>query len=297
MSAALPPPLDAEHFDLEGPWGRLTGFVAGDGPPMLLVHSVNAAACAAEVKPLFDHYRRSHTVFAYDMPGYGLSDRRDIAYTPRLMTDALLAVARLARTRCGNATLDALALSLATEFLARAGVESPELWRSLGLVSPTGFSGRSSWRKPPGTTRALPWLHAALAGPGWGGAVFRGLTRPGVIRYFLERTWGSRHIDEGLWAYDVLTTRQPGAEHAPLHFLSASMFSADIHTVYESLKMPVWMSHGVRGDFVDYRGKTTVQGRPNWRIDVFPTGAMPYFERPREFSERFDAFLAAQAGV
>ncbi len=290
MSTALPPPFDAERFELDGPWGRMTGFVAGDGPPMLLVHSVNAAACAAEVKPLFDHYRRSHTVFAYDMPGYGLSDRRDIAYTPRLMTDALLAVGRRASERCGKTAVDALALSLGTEFLARAGAESPGLWRSLGLVSPTGFSGRTSWRKAPGTTRALPWLHKALAGPGWGGAVFRGLTRPGVIRYFLERTWGSKHIDEGLWAYDVLTTRQPGAEHAPLHFLSASMFSADIHSVYESLKMPVWMSHGVRGDFVDYRQKTLVEHLPNWRFTVFDSGALPQFEDLAGFCAAWDEF-------
>lgn len=290
MSAPLPPPLDAERFDLPGPWGRLAGFVAGHGPPMLLVHSVNAAACAFEVKPLFDHYRRTHTVFAYDMPGYGLSDRPDIAYDPRLMTDALLAVARHAGECCGHAPVDALALSLASEFLARAGSEAPDLFRSLALVSPTGFSGRASWRKPLGTTRAVPALHAALKGPGWGGAVFRGLTRPGVIRYFLERTWGSKAIDEGLWAYDVLTTRQPGAEHAPLHFLSASLFSADIHTVYESLAMPVWMSHGVRGDFVDYRQKVLVEQRPNWRFTVFDSGALPQFEDPAGFCAAWDGF-------
>ena len=89
-----------------------------------------------------------------------------------------------------------------------------------------------------------------------------------MIRYFLERTWGGKNIDEALWRYAVITTRQPGAEHAPLHFLAGSMFSTDIHTVYEQLSQPVWMSHGVRGDFVDYRGKSLVEGRPNWRFEV-----------------------------
>jgi hypothetical protein len=84
----------------------------------------------------------------------------------------------------------------------------------------------------------------------------------------------------------------PGAEFAPLCFLSASLFSADIHTVYEQLAMPVWMSHGVRGDFTDYRGKTIVQGRANWRFSVFQTGALPYFEVPAEFCSAFDSFLA-----
>lgn len=290
-ATALPPPFDSDRFELSGPWGRLAGFVAGQGAPMLLVHSVNAAACAAEVRPLFEHYRRTHTVFAYDMPGYGLSDRPAAAYSPRLMTDALLAVAAHARQRCGGAAIDGLALSLGSEFLARAAAESPALWRSLALVSPTGFSGSARWRKPAGITRAVPGMHAVLAGPGWGGALFRGLTRPGVIRYFLERTWGSKAIDEELWRYDVLTTRQPGAEHAPLHFLSGGLFSADIHTVYEALTMPVWMSHGVRGDFVDYRQKTLVEPRPNWRFTTFDSGALPHFEDPAGFCAAWDAFL------
>jgi len=94
----------------------------------------------------------------------------------------------------------------------------------------------------------VPGLLPLLRGPGWGGALFRGLTRPGVIRYFLERTWGPKAIDEDLWRDDVLTTRQPGAEHAPLHVLSGGLFSADIHDVYERLTQPVWMSHGVLSD-------------------------------------------------
>ena len=57
------------------------------------------------------------------------------------------------------------------------------------------------------------------------------------------------------------------------------------------MRQPVWMSHGVRGDFVDYRGKRLVEGRPNWRFDVFATGAMPYFEVPQDFIAAYDTFL------
>jgi pimeloyl-ACP methyl ester carboxylesterase len=289
----LPPAVQGERFEMDSAAGRISAYVAGQGPPLLLVHSVNAAASVAEVRPLFEHFARSRTVFALDLPGYGFSERSDRAYTPRLMTDALLALREPMRRRCGEQPVDALAVSLASEFLARAAAETPSAWRSLALVSPTGFSGRRVRRDPSGSTQAMPWLHRALSGPGWGGALFRGLTRPGVIRYFLERTWGSKTIDEALWRYAVITTRQPGAEYAPLHFLSGSMFSTDIHTVYERLAQPVWMSHGVRGDFVDYRGKAIVEGRPNWRFDVLPTGALPYFELPQQFNSAYDAFLAS----
>jgi pimeloyl-ACP methyl ester carboxylesterase len=299
MSAALPAAVSGERFEFASRAGRLSCYVAGEGAPMLLVHSINAAGCAAEVRPLHEHYRATRTVFSIELPGFGFSERSDRRYTPRLMTDALHAVVEQIRQRCGPAPIDALAVSLSSEYLARAAAEAPGHYRSVALVSPTGFMGLKPWRGAPGSTRGLPWLHRALRGPGagWGGALFRGLTRPGVIRYFLRRTWGGQEIDETLWAYDVITTRQPGAEHAPLHFLSAGLFSADIHTVYEQLAMPVWMSHGVRGDFTDYRGKVIVEGRPNWRFSVFPTGAMPYFEVPESFCEAYDAFLAAATGA
>ena len=292
MTTALPAAVSGDRHEFASPAGRLSFYVAGSGAPLLLVHSVNAAASAAEIRPLHEHYRATRTVFSLDLPGYGFSDRSDRDYTPRLMTDALHAVVEQIRMRCGNGPVDALACSLSCEFLARAAVEQPAAFRSLALVSPTGFSGTRPRRGAPGTTLAKPWLLAALRGPGWGGALFRALTRPGVIRYFLRRTWGSRAIDEELWHYDVLTTRCPGAEHAPLHFLSGSLFSADISNIYEQLALPVWMSHGVRGDFTDYRGKSRVETRPNWRCTVFETGAMPFFEVEAKFSATYNAFLA-----
>jgi pimeloyl-ACP methyl ester carboxylesterase len=295
MTEPLPPAVSGERFEFDSAAGRLSAYVAGRGPPLLLVHSVNAAASAAEVRPLFERYRAVRRVFALDLPGFGFSERSDRRYTPRLMTDAVLAMAREIGARCGAWPVDALALSLSSEFLARAAAERPELFRSLALVSPTGFSGARERRGAAGRTYAMPWLYRALRGPGWGGAVFRGLTRPGVIRYFLQRTWGARAIDEDLWRYDVITARQPGAEFAPLAFVSGALFSADIHTVYERLALPVWMSHGVRGDFTDYRGRTLVEGRGNWQFAVFDTGALPHIERPDEFVAAYDRFFAGLA--
>lgn len=299
MRRELPSAVSGERFEFASPAGRLSAYVAGNGPPLLLIHSINASASAAEMRPLHEHYRATRTVFSVDLPGYGFSDRSDRDYTPRLMTDAVHAVTEQMRRRCGPAPIDALALSLSCEYLARAAAQTPDRYRSVALVSPTGFRGLRQWRGAAGSTRGQPWLYKALRGPGkgWGGAVFRALTKPGVIRYFLCRTWGSRQIDEALWAYDVLTARATGAEHAPLHFLSAKLFSADIHTVFEQLAMPVWMSHGVRGDFTDYRGKVIVESRPNWQFTVFPTGALPYFEVPEQFTNAYDRFLAIAATV
>lgn len=287
MKETLQRAVSGERFELPG----LNVYTAGVGPPLLLLHSVNAAASAAEVRPVFDQFKDACTVYAPDLPGYGYSDRSDRAYTPRLMTDAIHTVVQEIRRRHGTSPIDAMGLSLSCEFLARAADERPADYRSLALVSPTGFSGRKAWRGPPGSTRAMPWLHKAFTGPGWGGALFRQLTKPGVVRYFLRRTFGRDEIDEQLWRYCVATARAPGAEHAPLHFLSGSMFSADISDVYERLKLPVWMVHGVRGDFTDYRGASRLKGRNHWRITALQTGALPYFEVPSAFCNEYAAFL------
>ncbi|MBL8306612.1 MAG: alpha/beta fold hydrolase [Rubrivivax sp.] len=284
----LPAALPGERLRYEG----LHCYVDGSGPPLLLVHSVNAAASAAEVRPLYEHARRTRTVFAPDLPGYGFSERIDRLYTPRLMTDALHATVRQIQARCGPAPVDALAVSLGCEFLARAAVEQPADFRRLALVSPTGFNGNAVRRGPPGSTRAVPGLHRVLSHPLWAQGLFKQLTRPGVVRFFLEKTWGGKAIDEAMYQYAVATAREPGARFAPLSFLGGGLFSADIHSIYEALGQPVWASHGVRGDFTDYRGLAMISGRPNWRVSVLQTGALPYFELPAEFNAAMDAFFA-----
>jgi pimeloyl-ACP methyl ester carboxylesterase len=291
----LPPALPGELLSLHGAAGPLACYVAGAtlaARPLLLVHSVNAAASAAEVRPLFDHAATRRPVWSFDLPGYGLSDRSDRAYTPRLMTDAVHAVVAEMQRRHGPGAVDALAVSLGCEFLARAAAERADAFHRLALVSPTGFRGLRQRRGAAGSVIGPPWVLRLLQLPGpW---LFRGLTRADVIRYFLRRTWGSKDIDDALWRYDVLATQQPGAVHAPLYFLSAQMFSADITTVYEQLAQPVWLSHGTRGDFTDYRGAAAFAARPNWCITVYPdTGALMYFERPQAFNADLDAFLDA----
>lgn len=212
------------------------------------------------------------------------------------MTDAIHAMVEEIRNIDGAETIDALAVSLSSEFLARAASETPGVFRSLAIVSPTGFGRRALHDGSPGTSRGNSTLYAALNFPLWSCGFFRLLTSRVSIRYFLQKTWGSKSIDEGLLAYDYLTTHQPGAEHAPYDFVSGFLFSPDISTVYRQLTPPVWMTHGVRGDFTDYSGKSAVADKPNWTIDVLPTGALPYFEMPVVFVQKYDAFLEQVAG-
>ena len=293
----LPPAVSGERRDLPSAAGRLSYYVAGPaggGRPLLLIHSINAAGSAYEVKPLYEHYSRTRPVYALELPGFGFSDRPDGEYTPQRMTGAIRAMVEEISHRQGTAAIDALALSLSSEFLARAAVETPRAFRSLALISPSGFSQRGPRYDPPGTTRGRPGMLRFLKFPLWNRLLYRLLTTRPSIRYFLRRTWGSKNIDQGLADYDFVTARQPGARHAPYFFVSGFLFSGDIGGIYDRLEVPTWLVHGVRGDFVDYTYAATVEQRPNWLLQVFPTGALPYFEEPEAFVSAYDAFLARE---
>ena len=291
----LEPALEASMASLRIPFGQLAYYSGGTpgAAPLLLVHSINAAATSYEMKPLFDHYGRQRPVYAFDMPGYGFSDREDLPYTPNLMVEAILAMVEEIHRRHGPSPIDAVALSLSCEFLARAARTHPDRFRSLGLISPTGFSSKMANDRPEGSTFAKPKLRKAVAFRPWGRRLFNLLVSRPSIRFFLQKTWGSKEIDEGLFRYDWVSAHQPGAEHAPFSFLSGFLFSADMGKVYGALTGPVWMCHGTRGDFVDFTRKSEVEGKANWAISVFPTGAMPHFERLDLFTASYDAFAGA----
>jgi pimeloyl-ACP methyl ester carboxylesterase len=297
----MPAPLQGQRVELyDKRCGRVVLYGEGAAPsnsgqpPILLVHSVNAAATAYEMKPLYEHYRDRRAVYALDLPGFGLSDRWDRQYTPRLMTDAIHAAVYTIQRNHGEAAIDVVAMSLGCEFTARAATETPNAFRTVALVSPTGFdrrAARAAQGARPGQTRAMPWLLRVLRFPAWKRGFFSALTSRASIRFFLEKTWGSKQIDEGLLDYDYITTHQPNAENAPYAFVSGYLFSTDAMQLYRNLAMPVWMIHGVRGDFVDYEQKGLVQRLPNWKIDVVQTGAMPHFEKTSDFVALYESFL------
>ncbi len=292
----LPPAVDADIHRLTKPVDPLAYYAGGPSEPaetrpLLLLHSINAAGSVYELKPIFEHYVKQRPVYALDFPGFGFSDRSDREYSPRLMTDAIHALVETIQQTHGSTPIDALALSLGSEFLARAATENPGAFNSLAFVCPTGFDRRGPYTGKPGSHRGMPLMYSLFRFPLWTKGFFDLLTTRPSVRFFLNKSWGSKDIDEGMLEYDLLTTRQPGARHAPYYFVSGYLFSKDISDIYASLQHPVWMAHGIRGDFIDYRHKNRVEDKPNWQVQAFSTGALPHFEMPEAFAEAYDQFL------
>jgi pimeloyl-ACP methyl ester carboxylesterase len=121
------------------------------------------------------------------------------------------------------------------------------------------------------------------------------LRRPSVIRYFLRRTFGRREIDEGLWRAACKVAQAPGAEHAPLAFLSGRLFSRDAAALYRALTVPQTIIHGCRGDFQDYRGASALlaEGQGPVQVHALDTGALPHIEAPEAFASALLSSLGA----
>jgi len=283
----LPAAIEAPRHDfITEHGGRIHYYV--DGPaearPLLLVHSINAAPSAFEMKPLFERYRGERRVYALDLPGFGQSDRGQRRYSPELFSAALTDFI----DQVIGAPLDLIAFSLSCEFAARAAAARPERVERLVFLSPTGFNAR---RLPSGT--AAERAYKVLSVPGFNDGLFSLLTSRPSIRFFYKQSFAGTTPPE-LIDYAFATAHQPGAKHAPLYFLSGQLFTpAAAETLYHPLGQPVLVLYD-RDPNIDFHELPDFLGRhPHWRAErIAPTRGVPQWEKPTETCAAIDRFWA-----
>jgi pimeloyl-ACP methyl ester carboxylesterase len=284
MRKALPPAFDAPlrewHSDR---CGRMAYYVdaAADGRPLLLLHSINAAPSAYEMKPLFESWRGRRPVYALELPGFGHSERRDRPYDPAFFAAA---IGDFIDAVIGTGT-DVVALSTSAEFAARASLVNDHI-DSLVLISPTGLMARN----PPGPTaqrRLLRFFRTPGVGPG----LYRLLTVKPSVRYFLNMAFEDRAPDD-LVDYAHRTTQQPGARHAPFYFLSMQLFTQDAaETLYRHVTVPTLVLYDDDPNISFERLPALLEQCPNWRAErIAPTMGLPHWEQPEVTQAALEAF-------
>jgi pimeloyl-ACP methyl ester carboxylesterase len=258
------------------------GSDAASRCPLLLLHSVNAAPSAMEVKPLFEHYASTRRVVAPDLPGFGLSDREDIEYSPTLYAEALIELV----DSVADQPVDAVALSTTAEFAALAAIMAPEKFASLTLISPTGLSKR---RQPAPETKEK--IHRVLRRPRFGRGLYRLLTVRRSIRFFLNKAFTGKAPEE-MVDYACATTRQPGAQYAPFYFLSGKLFTAKAWEVlYAKLQVRTLILYD-RDPNVGFDNLDALLARNPLICShrITPTLGLPHWEKPAETQAALDQF-------
>lgn len=289
----LPLAIDADHERFLG--RNVTRFMhyyfdrSGSGRPLVLIHSINAAASAYEMRPLFQHYRGKRPVYALELPGFGMAERSDRTYTYQLYKNCIIDF--LTEKVGGDA--DVVALSLSCEFAARAALERSDLFRSLVLISPSGFTARDNKvaTQQASERGSSDFFYKLLSFPLWSQAFYDLLATRRSIHYFLQMSFEGR-VDPGLEDYGYLSAHQPGARYAPLFFVSGELFSPRIREeVYQRLTDPVLVLYD-RDAFVRFDTlPETVRDYPNWQaVRITPTKGLPHFEKLAETTQAMDTF-------
>jgi pimeloyl-ACP methyl ester carboxylesterase len=284
-SVTLPPAIDApRQFLTTRAAGGMAYYAdtAGSGRPLLLLHSVNAAPSAMEMKPLFEHFRGKRPVFAPELPGFGSSERRDFEYSPQAYANALN---EFLDTVVGE-PVDVIALSLSAEFAALAAQGPAGNIATLALISPTGFGKR----KPPGG-RTGDRILGVLRTPVLGDGLFKLLTSKISIRYFLNLAFENSAPAE-MVDYAYLTSHQPNAKFAPFRFLSGKLFTRDAYeSLYEPLEVPVLMLYDEDPNISFERLPDMLDKHSNWvAVRITPTRGLPHWERLEETASALDRF-------
>lgn len=268
------------------PAGELCLYAAerSHGRPLLLVHDLRVTSSACEVRPLFECFRWRRPTYAIDLPGFGLSEREERAYSPALYAAVL---AELARALRRGAAIDIVALGRGAAIAAAAATGGPGLCRSLVLIEPAGLL-------PPrgATLEALAgWLAVAL-GPGAEPALYALVTTPRLVRGALAARFVERP-DEGLVAYAQRTARARGAHRAPMQVMRTHPREGDVASAYRALTVPTLVVHDASGED-SAELERFLRGRPNrFAIRVSPTCGMPHFERRSETVSALERFWDA----
>ncbi|MBK1617065.1 alpha/beta hydrolase [Lamprobacter modestohalophilus] len=282
----LPEALNAQRAELRtAQAGRIAYYhdPAGEGRPLVLVHSINAAPSSYEVKPIFEHYAGHRPVYSIELPGFGHSERADRPYSAELYANAI----RVLLEDVVQAPADLLALSLSTEFAARAALGSPASVASLVLISPTGFSRRPL--PPMGLGRGL---HGVLGAPLWSQGLYDLVASKRSIRYYLGKSFRGQP-PQAFLDYAYATSHQPGARYAPLIFLSTQLFTRNaVDKLYARLtKLPV-LAIADRDPYVTFEELDDLVSRqPNWQHETLaPHLGLPQWEQPEALFDALDRF-------
>jgi pimeloyl-ACP methyl ester carboxylesterase len=256
-------------------------YTAGSGPKVVLVHSINAAASSFEMRKVFDRLCEQYQVYAFDLLGFGASDRPAQRYSADEYAGL---IADFTRTVVGT-DVDVIASSLGAAFTVRAAARQPDIFRSLVLICPTGIVDLAQPSQP-GAAYAL--LRSPL-----GDAAFAALASRASIRYFLtdQSYYHPESVDSELIEGFYRAAQQPGAKYAPICFLTG-LLNCDISSDFGQLTQPISIIWGRNAGITPVkRAGAFLERNRNARLEVIEQAKLSIQdEHPEQFHRLVQEF-------
>ncbi|HVS01477.1 MAG TPA: hypothetical protein VMT16_01795 [Thermoanaerobaculia bacterium] len=279
-----PPPLPI-------PWGRAHRYVwrghtvtfqqAGDGAPLLLLHSLGPGHDGAEWRGVAERLAARFRVLVPDLPGWGRSALLERTPTAELYRDFVGDfLAEVVREPA-----PVVAAGGSAPFAAAAASALPEAVRLLGVVTPRGLGG---------SPRPQLWPRL-LDLPVLGAPAFALATsRIAVERHLRSRLDRPEVVDAGRLAHHLRSCRRPGADRALIAWWQGRL-DADAAPALAQLGAPLWIAWGRLAQRPPV-GDADLWLRlvPAARVDVFEgCGDLPHVEHAGLFCRAFEQQLGA----
>jgi pimeloyl-ACP methyl ester carboxylesterase len=258
--------------------GDIFYAVKGDGPPLVMVHGLNAAANSYELRKNFGPLAEDYRVYAPDLLGFGLSDRPSLLYTGELyvdlLTDFLRDVVREPAT--------VMASSLSASYAIAVAARQPELVKNLVLIEPTGVGNND--RGPGLGERFFNWLIRSRI---YGTAIFNAVASRASISAFLkfQTFYDQNKITDNLIQYDYDTSHQHGAKWAPASFVT-SYLNLNVRDEWQRLQSPILLVWGRHAQITPVeQAEEFLRLNAQARLEVFEkSGLLPHDEQADEFN-------------
>ncbi len=264
---------------------RLALYHAGRGRPVLLVHSINAAASVFEMRAPFKGLQDTFSVYAFDLLGYGNSDRPARSYSAEDYIAQIGAVVE----HIGAPTA-LVASSLGAAYAIVAADRWPERISALALVCPTGLQQLGDPAGPAGWA-AYRVLHGPI-----GRGLYESLTSRASTSFFLRSQ--AYHDPACITPETIdgfyLTCRRPGAYYAPICFLTG-LLNCSVRESFPRLRQPIVIIWGKQATTTPlHQADAFLAANRNARLEVIDRASLlVQDERPEQFNAVVRAFLTS----
>ena len=288
--------LGGEAHFLEWKHGKIfykTSGAAHVGPPLVFVHGVGAGTSSFMWRKNFDVLAKEFRVYAFDLLGFGLSDKPATApYSADLYVDLIADFIR----EVSGYPANIIASSLGSSYAIRVADEHPELINSMVLNAPTGSDTLNT---RPGMAAAA--FYGLLQSPVLGMSFYNVMASERGIRDYACKHlfYDPRRVSDRLVANFYATSHQQGAQHAMAAFLSGYL-NTETPAAFSRLTQSVILVLGKQDLTTPVeKGMKLLQLNPRAVAEVFDyCRMMPEQEHPERFNALVrEAFLARSAAA
>jgi pimeloyl-ACP methyl ester carboxylesterase len=277
-------PGETRHFASR--FGAVHYTVLGTGTPLVMVHGIGVAASSYEFRYVVEPLARTHTIFAVDLLGFGLSEHPAIEYSAAMYVEIL---ADFLKSEV-KAPAVVVAAGLSALYCAVVADRDPGAISALVISSPVVPDGRAEL--PPGIRHAAD---AVLAAPILGQSLFNVLTARNAIRAFMrDRAYSNPDlVTESMVDAQYAMAHQPDARRAAHAFL-AGRLGIDASRALSHVRQPLLLVIGrdsmqaslnMVSDYVRLAPATQV------RV-IERSSLLPHEEQPEQFSRAITTWLA-----